>query len=97
MTRLVFSDEARTDLRAAHAFYSAIAPGLAKRFALAVDEAVRRIVERPLAWPPINKRMRRCLLDRFPHALIYRVDAEPLRVIAVMHHRQRPGYWRGRE
>jgi hypothetical protein len=35
-------------------------------------------------------------MRRFPFAFIYRVDADVLRIIALSHRRQRPGYWRGR-
>lgn len=96
MTDVVFGDDARSELRAARDFYDAISPRLAERFAQAVAAAVGRIAESPATWPPVTPRVRRCLLDRFPYSLIYRDDAVPLRVIAVMHHRQRPGYWRTR-
>jgi hypothetical protein len=35
-------------------------------------------------------------MRRFPFALIYRIDTGVLRVIALSHRRQKPGYWRGR-
>jgi hypothetical protein len=35
-------------------------------------------------------------MHRFPFAFIYRIDGVLLRIIAVSHRRQRPGYWRGR-
>lgn len=37
--------------------------------------------------------VRRVLITRFPYAIVFvEVDGE-IRVIAVMHGRQRPGYW----
>lgn len=38
----------------------------------------------------------RLYLKRFPYALIFRVQGESVRVIAIAHHSRRPGYWVGR-
>ena len=35
-------------------------------------------------------------LQTFPHSLVYRVEGEVVRVIAVSAHLQRLGYWLGR-
>ncbi|MBK7425134.1 MAG: type II toxin-antitoxin system RelE/ParE family toxin [Propionivibrio sp.] len=34
---------------------------------------------------------------RFPYSIIYQVTVEELRILAVAHHRRRPGYWSGRK
>ena len=96
MTPVALSDEARDDLREAQAFYFAISPTLAARFALEVDRAVRLIAESPTSWPPIGRELRRCLLNRFPYALVYRATETQARVIAVAHTRRRARFWRGR-
>jgi hypothetical protein len=36
-------------------------------------------------------------LQRFPYGVIYRVAGDTLRILAIAHRRQRPGYWHGRE
>ena len=36
------------------------------------------------------------LLRRFPFALVYRIEPDVLRVIALAHQRRRPNYWRKR-
>jgi toxin ParE1/3/4 len=33
------------------------------------------------------------VFQRFPFSLIYRVTVEAIEVIAIAHHRRRPGYW----
>jgi hypothetical protein len=35
-------------------------------------------------------------LKRFPFGIIYRIDGDTLRVLALAHRRRRPGFWRGR-
>ena len=39
---------------------------------------------------------RRFPLRRFPYSVIYYIKGDELRVIALAHHRRRPGYWAGR-
>lgn len=96
MTRVTFAPAARIEARQARQYYAALSSPLADRFAEALDRAVKRIQEDPLLWPPLSRRVRRCLFDRFPYALIYEVDGDLVRVLAVMHQSRRPGYWRGR-
>lgn len=40
---------------------------------------------------------RRFPLRRFPYTIIYQVEPEEVRVIALAHQSRRPGYWRGRK
>jgi toxin ParE1/3/4 len=37
------------------------------------------------------------VLNRFPFALIYRIERDEVQILAVAHHSRRPGYWRERE
>lgn len=36
---------------------------------------------------------RRYILRRFPYGIIYKVTVEELQILAIAHHRRRPGYW----
>jgi plasmid stabilization system protein ParE len=64
-------------------------------------QEVRRVVGMLCASPEIGKPLgtsyRRFPLRRFPFALVYRIDGERLRIIAMAHRRRRPGYWRRRK
>lgn len=42
-------------------------------------------------------RFRRCLLRRFPYAVIFEVQSVAILVLAVAHTSRRPSYWRDRE
>jgi hypothetical protein len=35
-------------------------------------------------------------LPHFPFSLVYRVRHAEIEIVAVAHHRRRPGYWRSR-
>ena len=36
------------------------------------------------------------MLPNFPFSIVYRVHQDAMQVVAVAHHRRRPGYWRDR-
>jgi len=36
------------------------------------------------------------MVRRFPFGILYRIEPEQIVVVAVMHLRRRPGYWRDR-
>lgn len=42
-------------------------------------------------------RFRRCLLRRFPYAVIFEVQPVAILVLAVAHTSRRPSYWRDRD
>lgn len=44
--------------------------------------------------PLFSKRTCRCLLNRFPYGVLYRVDIDAIRVGAVMHLNRDPKNWR---
>jgi len=50
----------------------------------------------PNTWPVFEAGTRRYLLKNFPYYLIYREINNEIEVVAVMHERRRPGYWRHR-
>jgi len=58
-----------------------------------VRAAVQLIAELPAAWPtwPGRKDLRVRVLPRFPFSLVYGVVSSTVVVIAVAHHRRRPG------
>jgi plasmid stabilization system protein ParE len=61
-----------------------------------VRSALERISEFPESGSPEGEDLRKVFLDRFPFTLVYRVRGDEIEVLAVMHQRRRPGYWRTR-
>jgi len=65
-----------------------------------LDE-VERVVALLCEFPDLGERLddkrRRFPLRRFPFGIVFRVDGDTLRILAVAHRRQRPGYWRQRK
>ena len=69
---------------------------VAKILLIEFEAAMDRIAESPGRWPRISGRYRRFVLGRFPFSIVYRLRGGCVEVIALAHHRRRPGYWTGR-
>lgn len=96
MKRLEITAPALAEATAARQHYADIRPELGVEFAAELSRALQWVRSHPLAWAPIGRAARRRLLNRFPYMVVYRIEADCIRVVALMHQRQRPGYWRGR-
>ncbi len=77
-------------------YYEERQPGLGLRFSREVYAAIERICNHPHAWAPIDSKTRRCLTNRFPFGILYRITDNNIRIMAVMHLHKRPGYWKDR-
>jgi plasmid stabilization system protein ParE len=90
-----FSPEARVDLLAAADFYETQRSGLGAEFCVAVGLALARVLDAPRRWPEMEPGIRSYRLDRFPYAIIYRIEsAQMIGIVAVFDLRSRPGSWR---
>lgn len=96
MNRFQFHPAARQEFRDAVRFYDERAFGLGRKFTDEVEDAIRRICEMPAAWPMLSEDVRRCMLRRFPYALLYRQSKRAIEIIAVMHQRRHPDSWKTR-
>ena len=57
--------------------------------------AIDKIAEAPLSHPPDDEGNRHRVLRRFPYSLYYEVVESTVTILAVAHHRRKPGYWVG--
>ncbi len=94
--KIDFHTEAAVEVETARQWYAERNPAAAASFLAELDLAVERIREAPQRWPRYAKGARRFILPRFPFSVIYRVKGELIEVVAVAHHRRRPGYWKSR-
>lgn len=88
---------ARQEIRDAAEYYESRAKGLGVDFTEKINTAVLDVFKNPERWPVIGMNVRRRLISRFPYCLLYRVDADEVIVLAVMHLSRHPLYWRGRK
>lgn len=72
-------------------------PELAENFIAEFGRSVALIQEHPKIGVVWRARFRRLPLRRFPYSIIYSLSGEVLRVVALAHHKRKPGYWRARQ
>ena len=91
-----FHPEALEEVEEAAVFYEDRQPGLGNRFMEALEDMISRMRRNPLLYRKIDGEIRKCRLLRFPYGIIYRVKNGNIEIIAVMHLKRRPGYWKSR-
>ena len=79
------------------AFYESRLAGLGADYIAEFESTMVRVCAAPLSYlvdcPP---KIHKAGLQRFPFHVLYRVRADFVQILAVAHHRRRPGYWLGR-
>ena len=88
--------EARAEAGEAARFYAERQPGLDSRFLDTLEDALHRIRRRPEMYPKIEGNIHKCKLPRFPFGIIYRTKPEAVEILAIMHLKREPGYWKSR-
>lgn len=96
MIRVGFHPAAAREFIAAAKFYEDRAAGLGSDFIRQVERTVAQIAARPESGKLLTGEIRRRLVARFPFAVLYRLRDDGLFLLAVMHLRRRPGYWKRR-
>jgi plasmid stabilization system protein ParE len=87
---------ARRELLDASDWYDERTPGAGWRLRAEVRQIGNRITGSPEGGTPYLYGTRRYVLTRFPYSTVYlALDASGY-IVAVAHHRRRPGYWRRR-
>lgn len=87
---------AEEDLAVATSWYEQQREGLGQEF---LDQAMvvfNAVAERPLLYPVVHRSTRRALMARFPFAMFFRVEADDVVVVAVMHGSRHPLRWQSR-
>lgn len=96
MIRVTLHPAAQAELSDAAEHYDEQVPGLGERFIRRVEEATAFLQHHPAGAPVVEGVLRGKLVPRFPYTVFYSVDDGEIFVLAIGHHKRRPGYWRGR-
>lgn len=94
--RFQYHPEAARELTRSIEYYEKKSEGLGAEFLDEVEHAIARILAYPDYGTLLTNTNRRVLLNRFPFEIIYEISEELLTVIAVMHQRRHPDYWKSR-
>jgi plasmid stabilization system protein ParE len=93
---VVFLEWAEEEIEEAADYLDEEAPGLGDEFFAEVQRTIGRLRLNPYVGPKIEARVHRIALRRFSYDLIYVIPPSSVLVVAVVHHRRDPGYWRNR-
>lgn len=90
---------ARAEFDDAIAYYELEQTGLGELFRREVFRSISRITEFPSAYQKFSEGTRRCLIAKFPYAIIYHSipDRSEILVVAISHLHRHPDYWTVRE
>lgn len=95
--RIKIHPEAMAEARSVRNWYASHSPDAAQAFMAEFDAAVKSIADRPNTWPLFEAQTRRYVFRRFPYYILYRHNEDTVQIVALMHSRQRPGYWHRRK
>lgn len=86
------------ELEHSRQWYEERAEKLGTEFLDEVNRAAETVRQAPAIWPLYDEQrsIRRYLVHRFLYGLVYRIRHTAVEIIAVMHLRRRPDYWRER-
>lgn len=93
---IIFHPEAEREFRESIDYYENQRSGLGEDYHAEIMATVLRIANTPKAWPVLEGDIHRCLAHRFPYGVLYHCDEETICLLAVMHLRRRPDYWKQR-
>ena len=96
MMKVTFHEEADAEMNEAAQYYEERAMGLGMSFLDAVEESVDKVLANPEAYQLVGDEVRHKLLRRFPYSILYVLEKDCIRIMAVAHQKRRPGYWRYR-
>lgn len=94
MKRLVLHDDAEKELAESAAFYEQRRKGLGKESIAEVRASFKRIRRIPTLFPMFaGTEYRKCIINRFPFIVFFKEEQKQIKVAAVAHQKQKPGYW----
>jgi plasmid stabilization system protein ParE len=85
-----YHPEFETDLISAARYYEQQSVGLGRDLIDTAEATVETIMTAPLRWPERNGGIRRLQLDRFPFIVRYRVTADTVQFLSVLHGARHP-------
>lgn len=94
--KLSFLEPAQAELAEAIDTYNDRRAGLGDELADEAEKVIGRILRLPLSSPKHSANTRRCRVGRFPYAILYQVRPDEVLIVAFMHLRRDPEYWRSR-
>lgn len=97
MNKIKFHPEAANEYNHSVDWYNDQEENLGAQFTREIERGLNFIRIFPTFWMRYYKGTRRFILRKFPFSIIYKFSKkEGIVVISIMHHKQKPDYWRKR-
>ncbi|MBS0357172.1 MAG: type II toxin-antitoxin system RelE/ParE family toxin [Proteobacteria bacterium] len=80
-------------VRAASWYRAGGSPRAALNLMANVQSCIELIRRHPDIGTPFVRDTRRLTLESFPYWVVYRIEGDVLRILAIAHQRRRPRYW----
>jgi len=93
VSSIIFDPDAKDEFLEAVQYYEGCQGGLGYRFRLAIESATKKIAETPFMYRVLHAPFRRHLVTKFPYSIIYSIEPDHIRIIALAHNKRKPGYW----
>jgi len=87
--RVVWSDEARSNLAAIRGYIAEFSPLAAQRFALKLVSAAEDLADSADRGRPVGRRYRELAIIR-PYLIRYRIDGETVLILRIRHAARKP-------
>ncbi|MBU6400829.1 MAG: type II toxin-antitoxin system RelE/ParE family toxin [Verrucomicrobia bacterium] len=87
---------ADAELAEAVRYYADIDPQLGLRFYHEIERVIAAVCDQPDRFSRFSPPARRVLTRKFPYSVVYLDQPDRVWIVAVMHAKRRPGYWRDR-
>jgi len=94
--RVSFHELAERELNDAALYYESESAGLGVKFLDEIERYIAAIIKNPDAGKKVRSQVRRRILRTFPYGILYSVNDDGIRVLAIMNLKRRPMYWVGR-
>jgi toxin ParE1/3/4 len=93
-----FHPDALEEYQSAASWYEEQRFRLGLEFIQVIEAGITAIISDPGRFQPVGGGIRIYRIRRFPYYVFYRFDeiGQSARIVAVMHKRRKPGYWRDR-
>lgn len=76
------------------AFYESRLAGLGASYMAEFEATMGKVCASPKSFPiDCPPDIRKAAMQRFPFNVLYREAGKAVQILAVAHHRRRPGYW----
>lgn len=88
--------EADAEFAEAVRYYAAIDEELGRRFYFEIEKLIHEVCAQPQRFFRFHPPARRALSHQFPYSVVYLEQPDRVWIVAVMHAKRRPLYWKSR-